>query len=467
MRVRLNFTGPTLQARSSRVNDQLTVNMHAKAATPGSKAPVICYSLPGLKAFSSAGLSPHRGEPIKFDDSWFTVAGDGFYEVDSLGVVTRHGTLVSTVGRIKMAKTFTQIGIVDGSFVYIWDGADFTQVAIGPTSPVWLESINGYFLAVEGGTQNFALSGLNDGTTWAALDYDVAAASSDELSALSTTTGDVWLLGTESLEIWYFSGNADFPVTRIPGMVFDYGLAARHSLSALDSNPIWLSQTPRGGPVVVTAEGRQPRILSNDDLNWQLSQLTRIDDAVGMCYSQAGDPFYILSFPTDGVTYGLDIKTGWWHTREAPDGGMWDAAGMVYFGNRHYVCSAHDGAIYELDFATYQDNGQNRRRARRAAVVDDLATRMTHNSLEFILEVGVGTLTGDGISPTVQLRYSDDGDKTWSSYLSQPLGIQGAYRTRVVFDTLGDSYGRIYELSTHHPVDFTIIDAYLDWTRAA
>lgn len=467
MRVPINFNGPTLQARSSRVNDQLTVNMYAKATTPASRSPVVCYSLPGLKSSLTAGTGPHRGEPIKFGTSWFLVSGSEFYEVDALGVATRRGVLVSSVGRIKMAKTFTQIGIVDGSFVYIWDGLSLTQITTGPAMPVWIESINGYFLVVEGGSQNFFLSGLNDGSTWNPLDYDVAAAVSDELNALSTTTGDVWLLGTESLEIWYFSGNADFPITKIPGMVFDYGLAARHSLSALDSNPIWLAQTPKGGPVVVTAEGRQPRILSNDDLNWQLSQLTRTDDAIGMCYTQAGDPFYVLSFPTDQVTFGLDIKTGWWHIREAPDGRMWDVAGMVYFGDKHYACSAHDGVVYELDFATYQDRGENRRRARRAAVVDDSATKMTHNALEFILEVGVGTLTGDAISPTVQLRYSDDGGKNWSSNLSRPLGIQGAYRTRVVFETLGDSYGRIYELSTRHPVDFTIISAFLDWERAA
>lgn len=465
MRTPINFNGPTLQARSTRVNDQLTVNMYPKAETAAARAPVICYSLPGLKTSNTVGNGPHRGEPIKFGTSWFSVSGDGFYETDALGVVTRRGLLSTTVGRIKMAKSFTQIGIVDGSFLYVWDGADFMAVATAPVSPVWIESINGYFLVVEGTSQKFHLSGLNDGTTWNPLDYDVASAGSDNLSALSTTTGDVWLLGTEHLEIWYFSGNADFPVTRIPGMLFDYGLAARHSLSALDSNPIWLSQTSKGGPVVVTAEGRQPKILSNDNLNWHLSQLTRTDDAVGMCYSQAGDAFYVLSFPTDGVTFGLDIKTGWWHTRESPDGGMWDAAGMVFFGNRHHVCSAHDGTVYELDFATFTDAGANRRRTRRAAIVVDNATYARHDHLEFILEVGIGTLTGDGQNPTVQLRYSDDG-KTWSSYLSRPIGIQGAYRTRVVFDNLGCSYGRVYELSTGHPVDLTIVESFLDWERA-
>jgi hypothetical protein len=106
---------------------------------------------------------------------------------------------------------------------------------------------------------------------------------------------------------------------------------------------------------------------------------------------------------------------------------------------------------------------------------------MRHNSLEFIVEVGVGTLgtatytTGGGEDPTVvhygidavlpsmQLRYSDDGGKTWSHFISQPLGREGAWNTRVVFDQLGDSYGRIYEASTHHPVEFTIIDAFIDW----
>lgn len=469
MRQRINFCGPTFEARDGRINDQVAVNMYPRPTGPQARAPVVLYSLPGLKYRQTVGVGPHRGKPIKFGTSWFTVSRGEFYEVSSSGVATVRGTLNTTSGRIKMVKNFsTQILVIDGTYGYIWNGTTLTQIADPdfPANPIDCAYLDSYFIVVAGGTNNFYISDLENGTSWVATEYGVTQQRADNLKAISTATGDVWLPGEESLEIWTNTGNATFPFQVIKGLLFDYGTLATHSIEALDANPIWLSNTPFGGNIIVTGVGRQPKILSDDDLNWQLSQLTRTDDAVAMVYYQAGVPFYILTFPTDGVTYGLDIQTGWWHKRESPDGGAWEPAGLIFYGNEHIAVSSVDGNVYTLDFDTHTDNAQNRRRLRRAAVLEDRGLKTAHNSLEVLCSVGVGTMTGEGVNPQAVLRYSDDGGSTWSHDLPQPLGVQGARDTRLIWDQLGDTYGRIYELRCDHPVEFNIIDAWLDWERA-
>lgn len=468
MRRPVNICGPTQEARSSRSNDQVTINMYARQSGQGAKSPFVMYSLPGLRLLQTVGLGPHRCKPIKFGASWFTVSRDAFYEVDGNGIATQRGTLNTSTGRCKLVKNFsTQILVVDGTDGYIWNGSTFTVIADTdfPARPIDADYINGYFQVVDGDTNNWYISALNDGTSWGAADYGVAQARADYLLAINSSTGDVWLVGEESLEIWWHSGNSDFPFQLIPGMIFDYGIIAPRSLDFVDANPIWLANAPTGGNIVVGALNRQPRVLSDDDLNWQLAQLTRTDDAIGLTYMQAGVPFYVLTFPTDGVTFGLDVQTGGWHRREAPDGGAWNVAGIVFYDNQHIAVSSVDGSIYALEFDTYTDNDENRRRLRRTGIVDDGGNKLTHNSFELICDVGVGTLSGDGVTPVVMMRYSDDGTKTWSSDVPRPLGVQGAYRNRLVWEQLGDSYGRVYEVRCDHPVDFTIIEAWVDVTK--
>ena len=45
MRQRINFCGPTFEARDGRINDQVAVNMYPRPTGPQARAPVVLYSL--------------------------------------------------------------------------------------------------------------------------------------------------------------------------------------------------------------------------------------------------------------------------------------------------------------------------------------------------------------------------------------------------------------------------------------
>jgi hypothetical protein len=66
--------------------------------------------------------------------------------------------------------------------------------------------------------------------------------------------------------------------------------------------------------------------------------------------------------------------------------------------------------------------------------------------------------------PQIMLRWSDDGGKTWSNEYWESAGQAGTYKTRAHWHRLGRSRDRIYEMVVSDPIDWRIIDAYLDAT---
>lgn len=77
------------------------------------------------------------------------------------------------------------------------------------------------------------------------------------------------------------------------------------------------------------------------------------------------------------------------------------------------------------------------------------------------LQVGNGLLVGQGVTPQIMLRMSDDGGYTWSDEILLDSGAQGQYLTRVTANGLGMARDRVFEISTSDPVAWSIISAFL------
>ena len=104
------------------------------------------------------------------------------------------------------------------------------------------------------------------------------------------------------------------------------------------------------------------------------------------------------------------------------------------------------------------------RRVRRTAYVTDEKKWTFHDKLRVDLETGVGLREGQGADPQIMLRWSDDGGHTWSNEHWTSAGKIGAFRHRAVWNRLGRSRQRIYEVVTSDPVKIVYIGAELDLT---
>ena len=121
--------------------------------------------------------------------------------------------------------------------------------------------------------------------------------------------------------------------------------------------------------------------------------------------------------------------------------------------------------IYELDFATYQDAGENVAREVIGAPVQNRPNEMNVDRLEVTFETGVGP--EDNTDPTVILQVSKDGGHSWGHERFASLGKVGERNTRVVWHRLGQGKEFLFKVRASENVKFSIVEAMMHGSPAS
>lgn len=300
-------------------------------------------------------------------------------------------------------------------------------------------------------------------SSWNALEFAVAQAKPDVAYRPESASGMVYLFGEFSTQAYEESGNALFPFDPIiPAGVFDYGCAAPDSVAKMDQFIFWLAKSEQGTPCVVMCQGLSVRKISTPDLDYLIGDYVGVSDAQGFCHRQGGHTFYVLTFPSAQTTFVYDLEQDLWHNRRSYGLGLWRPAGFGVLGNRLIVGDYASNQFYQLDFKTYTDNGGMIERIRRAPIISAQNRLITFSRLEVVFQGGAGVAAGQGSDPKAILQWSDDGGHTWSNEIWAPIGQMGQYKNRAIWNALGWSYGRIFQLTVTDPVFVAIAEAFVD-----
>jgi hypothetical protein len=330
--------------------------------------------------------------------------------------------------------------------------------------------LDGYFVFNEPNSQKVWVTSLLDCLSVDPLDFASAEGSPDGLISLIVDHREAWLFGTNSVEVWYDAGNADFPLQRIQGAFNEIGCIAPYSVAKLDNSLFWLGADARGRGVVYRANGYTGQRVSTHAVEWQIQQYGNLSDALAYTYQQDGHSFYVLIFPTANTTWVYDAATQAWHERAGWNNGSFTrhrSNCQMAFNSEVIVGDFENGNIYAFDLDDYSDNGQIQKwlRSWRALPTgQNNLKRTAHHSLQLDVETGVGLNVGQGSDPEVMLRWSDDGGHTWSNYHTASIGKIGEYYRRVFWRRLGMTLklrDRVYELSMTDPVKVAIMGAEL------
>jgi hypothetical protein len=363
--------------------------------------------------------------------------------------------------------------IADGANGYIYNAN--TDVFAQITDPdfygaVGVGFIDGYFVYNQPNSQKFWVTSLYDGTSVDPLDFASAEGSPDNLVTLIVDHREVWLFGTNSVEVWYNAGLPDFPLARIQGAFNEIGCQAPYSVAKLDNALFWLGKDARGNGIVYRSKGYTGERVSTHAVEWQIQQYTTLEDAVAYTYQQDGHAFYVLNFPTANTTWVFDVSTGVWHERAGWEDNQFTrhlGQCQMNFANEIVIGDYVTGVLYAYDMNVYSEAGtvQKWLRSWRALPTgqNDLK-RTAQHSLQLDCESGVGLATGQGSNPQVMLRWSDDGGHTWSSEHWKSMGQIGQYGKRVIWRRLGMTQkirDRVYEVSGTDPVKIAIMGAEL------
>lgn len=466
------FIGPSYFSRSTTVESEILRNLYPEQVESGlGKGNFCLYGRPGNSVFSAITLSPGQGI-LEIHGRCFAVTGGHVHEVFSDGTFHTIG-VVGTLDPVSMAANDSQVIITSnaggGWIVPLADTAGYAQI-VAAGFPPNCDSVtyqDTYFIATQGGSQQIHISSPNDGTQWDPLDFASKEGYPDDVVSVQMVRRQLWILGTETSEVWWDSGQANFPFQPIQGALVQQGIAAVRSAAIVGNGLFWLGKSSRGTAVAFAEQNFAPIRVSNHAIENTWGSYANISDAVGYGYEENGHTFYVLSFPSANATWVLDTKTGFWH--------QWDwwnltlgtseaalARFHCYCFGKHLTLDWKIGNVFAQSLNTYTDNGGIIRRVRRAPHVDKLKNRIRHVRLQLDIETGSVPLTGPDSNPAYSLRYSDDGGFTFGNEIIRYIGKTGRYQNQTFWRQLGSSRDRVYEVTSTAGIAHAWAAAYLD-----
>ena len=503
--------GQSYVARSVNAADNRMINLFPEVIPEGGKEPGWLQRAPGLRLLATIGTGPIRGVWAFASSSSvaFVVSGNELYKINTSYNATLLGS-VSGSGPVSMADNGTQLFVACDPDSYIYNNStDVFSPISDPDFPgaKVVGYLDGYFVFIEPNSQKIWVTTLLDGTSIDPLDFASAEGSPDGVVGMIVDHREVWVYGTNSVEVWYNTGASDFPLQRIQGAFNEIGCAATYSVAKLDNGLFWLGADSRGQGIVYRANGYNGQRISTHAVEWHIQSYGNISDAVAYTYQQDGHSFYVLTFPSANKTWVYDVAAQAWHERASGNENQYRHRSncQMAFDSEIIVGDFENGNIYAFDMTVYADNGaiQKWLRSWRALPPgQNNLKRTAHHSLQLDCESGVGldyldplgpveienlydlllledggellTEAGDGIllnesewgmmQPQVMLRWSDDGGHTWSSEHWAPMGAIGQFSQRVFWRRLGMTLklrDRVYEISGTDPVKIAIMGAEL------
>lgn len=392
--------GSAYVARSVNAADNRMVNLFPEVVPEGGKEPAFLQRAPGLRLLATIGDGPIRGLWSFLNNQIyaFVVSGNTLYKVNTDWTFSALGTVIGN-GPVSMADNGTQLFVAANGPSYIFNTqTNVFQQITDPDFPgaVTVGYLDGYFVFNEPNSQKLWVTELLDGTSVDPLDFASAEGSPDNIVSIIVDHREVWVFGTNSVEVWYDAGTADFPLSRIQGAFNEIGCAAPFSVAKLDNGLFWLGQDARGRGLVYRANGYTGVRISTHAIEWQIQQYGSISDAIAYTYQQDGHSFYVLIFPSVGKTWVYDVATQSWHERAGFAGGVFTrhrSNCQMNFNNEVVVGDFENGNIYAFDLDVYSDNGQTQKwlRSWRALLTStNTLKRTTHYSLQLDCETGVG-----------------------------------------------------------------------------
>ncbi len=484
-RFAIPLVGGTKIDRSIAVNNQITNNFMQAVHGQGAKAPLILEPTPGLVDLGVIGDGICRTPQLV---NWDGRGTDDLYGV--FGLQLEAQTLLTGVqnigqlnsnplsNKVRMARGRDDLALVDGVDGYTYDGTSFAQITDvdfpGQSGrpngiPSHIVYMDGFFIVNDANTDDFLISALEDATSWNPLDFRAAAVASDKGLALANTESILWIIGNETSEPYYNSGNVDFPYDLILNAVQEVGILAPQSLAESDDGIFFVGTTPEGGSFVYRIQGQTGQVITQEEQENELGQAADITAAYGFIYKQRGKSFYVLQIDENAAssnTLLYNIRAQSWETRSLSDGTGWRIGGHGILGTDNIGGSRLQGRRYRLDLDDFQDSGTDVVRTRRTQIMHQDNALMDWWQVVVDIEGGVGNINAPGDDPTIRLRYSNDNGNTWSSKLTAPMGKIGEHDRRAVFNQLGQGRNRVFEIEVSDPVRMAISNAYAYATLA-
>jgi hypothetical protein len=463
--------GTGVQSISAHVTAQRRLNCVYEIREDGDKSKFVIRGTPGLSSAFVLPTSPIRGwnEAKKV---LYVVGGNALYTIDIAGIVTKRGTLNTSVGYVDIQDNGVEVMLVDGQdgWVYNIGSTSFDQItdANFPAGATSLSYAQGRFLANLPNTAQWYASGSFAGLQWGAnaalspLIFNTKEDHSDNLLAISALHDVIILWGDETTEFWQNVGAYPNPYSRIPGTTQDWGLAAVLSRAPFGNTIAFLAKNSQGKVQVMSLNGYVPQRISNHDIENMIESFPISSDAVALSYIFNGHVLYQITFPSVNRSLLYDGTTNLWSEVQTgvDEYGRHIANLGVVFNKNNYVSDSTTSTIYLVDPVALTDNGMPIKREVRSRHIYNSGNDVQLGQLQLDMDVGGAPQIGQGSDPRIMLQVSRNGGKTFEGERWQPMGKAGEYFTRIIWRRIGSAKDFVFKWVVTDPVPFIVVQGW-------
>lgn len=336
------------------------------------------------------------------------------------------------------------------------DGAFLTD-AQAPTNVTHLTTLNRSLVALSANSQQIDWSETNLPEDWGG-DYATVGTMTDLAKGLYSTNSFLIIPGQSSLEVWRDDGTAF--VRELQGYI-QAGIIAVDSFTIINDEYFWLTENKE----VVRAKGKVKNIISNPYAK-MFKNFTTVSDAVGSFIQVAGKNLYLLDFPTEGYTFVYDVDINRWF-----EWGAWSTSYTGFIGRSFANCTSRnimavgsksaDGKIYKLSQSNLTDASTVIRGMVRTDELDhsDPENRKFCNGITFKFKKSE---VSSGTASTIQVRYRDNGEKSWSDAITVTVEESSTSLLTAEVRNLGSYFTRQWEFAFNTSTDVILIDVVED-----
>lgn len=439
------------ESRSLPISAQECVNWYPVPTQADGLSRTSLFGTPGLSQLATSGTlnQINRGAHVKNGISYFVNGSELFrlkrtvvdnvesFELIDLGTITGSG-------RVSMADNGTQLMIlVPGGDGFIFNenaGTPFQQITdsdfTANGAPQFVVYKDGFFV-ITTDSKKFIVSSLNDGLSYDAVDFGTAEADPDNIVAPIVHNNQLFIGGSETIEVFQNVGGAGFPFQRVEGFVIPTGVFSPFSLVGVGDTFMFIGGATNGSPTILAFNGSGVEPVSSNAIDSILQDFTaeEIEQAFAWSYSQAGARFAGFSFP--GITFVFDLISGKWHERSSritDTTTVIDARcrinSMVSAHNKIICGDGVDGRIGSLSLDTFDEYGENIIRTVATTPFSNVGDALFVPTIELTMEAGVGDLVTT--DPVIRMSRSRDG-KSFNDERSRSIGKIGEYNRRSIW----------------------------------
>ncbi len=289
------------------------------------------------------------------------------------------------------------------------------------------------------------------GTAWRAANFFTKESYPDYIQSIFADREQLYVWGQEyEMEVWTNDKNTGRPV-RIDGATSQEPSAARYAVVSMQERVYFIGGSGGGNPVAYRLDGFTPTRISTHAVEeaWATNS-ELIGTAIAWWYEEDGHYFWVICFGS-GSAWVYDSTEKFWHERAAwntATGGFFSAYRPQFhtwipewtsvdgdLNGLHIVGDFNSGKVMIMSSQYFDELGVVMKRQRALPYIyAGGGKRVYVNRVD--LDAATG-LVASGAAPTVELDWSLDNGKSFSTPESAGMGIHDETNLRIFWIAQG------------------------------